>query len=189
MKNILLLTIAILILGCTSDEQNTKATQNKVILLKVDFTTNIFEGGKELTFDEFPSFTISSVYQSPGDFGKINLKYQELDQNIFEGTIVWMGIGERSLPENINSPESFNLNPNPLEMPNLDFFQTVDYSEFQHYPETINYVAIWNAIDNLEVVDEYRNSNPNSQINLFLYTPSVGGGDPEEWDWYVILKN
>jgi len=185
----LLLTIVILLSGCTSEEQNTKATQNKVMLLKVDFTTNIFEGGKELAFGETTNFTISPIYQSPGDLGNITLKYQELDEKIFDGTIIWMGTGKRNYPENINSPESFIINPTPLQIPNLDFFQTVNYSEFPHYPETINYAGIWNAIDNLEVVAQYRNSNPNSQINLFLYTPSVGGGDPEEWDWYVILKN
>jgi len=189
MKNILLLTILILLSGCSSEEQNTKVIQNKVMLLKVDFTSNTFEGGKELIFDESTSFTISSIYQSPGDHGNITLKYQELDEKIFDGAIIWMGTGERSYPENINSPASFNISSTALEIPNLDLFETVDYSEFTHYPETINYAGIWNAIDNLEVVAQYRNSNPNSQINLFLYTPSVGGGNPEEWDWYVILKN
>ena len=49
--------------------------------------------------------------------------------------------------------------------------------------------SIWAAIDNLETVKNYRESNPEVKISLFLYTPSVGIGNPEEWDWFVILKN
>ena len=48
---------------------------------------------------------------------------------------------------------------------------------------------IWNSINNLEVVSDYLDSNPNGKINLFLYTPGVGIGDPAYWDWYVFLKN
>lgn len=190
MKNILLFASALLFFGCSSDDGNNATSQNKVLLLKVDFKTNAFEGGKELLFDETSNnFTISADYQTPADFGSVTLKYQEQDKKIFDGTIVWLGTGERSYPQDITPPSAFNTIPNPLPIPGLDSFKKVQYYQFAYYPETIDYVSIWNAIDNLSLVSEYRNSNPNSKINLFLYTPSVGIGNPEEWDWYVILKN
>ena len=63
------------------------------------------------------------------------------------------------------------------------------YDEFAYYPDTIDYSSIWNSISNLEIVNNYLNTNPNGKINLFLYTPSVGIGNPADWDWYIILKN
>jgi hypothetical protein len=68
-------------------------------------------------------------------------------------------------------------------------FAPVMYDELAYYPDTIAYAQIWNAIDNLEKVSNYRSVNTESNIHLFLYTPSVGDGDPKEWDWFVILKN
>ena len=60
------------ILSCdNNDESEIENQTNKVVLLKVDFLTNIFEGGKELEFSPSSSFTISSTYLSPGDFGNI----------------------------------------------------------------------------------------------------------------------
>ena len=74
-------------------------------------------------------------------------------------------------------------------MPPVSQFEKVMYDEHAFYPAVIDYQAIWSNIDNLVQVQAYRQSNPNAKVNLFLYTPSVGVGNPAEWDWYVILNN
>ena len=169
-------------------EPEIENTTNKVVLLKVDFLTNVFEGGKELNFSPSCSFTISSTFYPPGDFGSVQLFYSELNEMLFDGTIIWMGTGQISYPS-IDTASSFSTTNNSIHIPNTNLFEKVMYDQNAYYPDTISYSGIWNAISNLEIVEEYRNSNPNGKVNLFLYTPSVGDGNPAEWDWFVILKN
>jgi hypothetical protein len=190
MKEIASILFAFLMFSCSSDSEPIVLNEvNKVILLKVDFLTNAFEGGKELEFSTSESFTISSTYNPPGDFGDIQLYYSELDEMIFDGTIIWLGNGAISYPEEIDAAENFSRLDENLELPESSMFETVMYDQFAYYPENIDYSGIWNSIGNLEIVQNYRNSNPQGKINLFLYTPSVGAGEPSEWDWYIYIKN
>ena len=190
MKKIIFILFAVLVFSCDNDSEPVILNEaNKVILLKVDFLTNEFEGGKEFEFSTSESFTISSTYNTPVDFGDIQLYYNELNEKIFDGTIIWAGRGEMSYPTEIDLPESFATIDKNLELPEFSMFKTVMYWEFAYYPETIDYFSIWNSIKNLEVVENYRKSNPRGKINLFLYTPSVGYGNPAEYDWYIYIQN
>ena len=54
---------------------------------------------------------------------------------------------------------------------------------------TYNYNEIWTSVQSLVKVRQYLNSNPNATVKLFLYTPSVGIGNPAEWDWIIVMKN
>lgn len=196
MKKIILLLacVALVPTGCSEDS----ATQpidggfnmaNKVMLLKVDYLTNTFEGAKELEFDDNASFTITSEYNSPGDFGDVSLYYGELNQPLFKGTIVWAGTGHMTFPLSMINPEDMQrLEPN-VPMPPVSDFEKVMYDQYSYYPDVIDHEAIWNSIDDIVEVKQYRQHNPTGKVYLFLYTPSVGYGNPAEWDWYVILKN
>lgn len=189
-KGLLFLLLIGIFFSCDKNDGNeNQETKNTIVLLKVDFLTSVFEGGKELEFSSSSDFTISSNYKAPGDFGDVQLFYDEFNEKLFEGTIIWMGLGERSYPEVIDLPVSFSILTDSLPLPEIDMFENVMYSENAYYPDTIQYSDIWKAISNLEIVLNYRNSNPNEKINLFLYTPSVGIGNPADWNWYVILKN
>lgn len=193
-KEIIYLMLLGLLISCDSDNNSknnnsVKAETNKVALLKVDYLTSVFEGGNEIELSPTTGFTISSTYQAPGDFGSVQLFYEELNEKIFDGTIIWMGTGEVSYPSEINPPSEFPTMNDNLAMPDISMFENVMYSDLAFYPEVINYSAIWDSISNLTLVSNYMIANPNGKINLFLYTPSVGIGDPAEWDWYVILKN
>ncbi|RYJ41261.1 hypothetical protein [Flavobacterium beibuense] len=191
-KSFLLLVFAALLMSCSdtdTDPVNGSPEGNKVLLLKVDLLTNVFEGGKELTFPDNSNFTISTVYHPPGDFGDITLNYDEVNMPIFAGDIIWMGLGEITYPESMDTPQEFDLTQNSVEMPSSSQFALVPYGEFFEYPEVIDYEGIWDAVDNLSLVKQYRVINPQAKVNLFLYTPSVGIGDPADWDWIVILKN
>ncbi|RZJ63673.1 MAG: hypothetical protein EOO45_20585 [Flavobacterium sp.] len=192
-KKFLLFGLIATMISCSDDDAKKSDTidpaANNVLLLKVDYQTNAFEGGKELTFEDAQNFTIEPVYNSPGDFGDITLKYGELDENIFAGTITWMGMGERTYPANLDAVNSFGVADSILPMPALSQFEKVEYGQNGAYPEEINYPAIWAAISDLQKVIAYRASNPDAKISLFLYTPAVGGVDEAAADWYVILKN
>jgi len=45
------------------------------------------------------------------------------------------------------------------------------------------------SVQSLVKVREYLSKNPKTPVKLFLYTPSVGAGNPEDWDWIIFLKN
>jgi len=186
-----ILFFSVMLLSCSDDDTTNQLepTSNKVALLKIDYLTQTFEGGKELTFDASTDFNISYNYYAPGDFGSVELMYEELDETLFDGTIIWMGLGARSYPTSLMSAEDFQTVNEPLAMPSNDMFENVMYSEYAYYPEDLDYSTLWNSIADLSIVEEYRSSNPNATINVFLYTPSVGAGDPADWDYYVILKN
>ena len=193
-KSFLLLVFAALLMSCSdteTDPVNGGSEGNKVLLLKVDLLTNAFEGGKELTFPDNNNFTISVDYNPPGDFGDVTLNYEEVGMPIFAGDITWMGLGEITYPESMDASGEFTTIQNPVSQPNESQFSLVTYEETEAniFFEDIDYDAIWAAVDNLAAVKEFRDSNPDAQVNLFLYTPSVGIGNPEEWDWIVILKN
>jgi hypothetical protein len=165
---------------------------NKVVLLKVDMMTSAFEGGKVLSFEDASTFTISHEYNLPGDFGSIKLKYEELNAPIFDGDIHWMGLGGMNYPEAIDPASSFEVIEDAVAIPDELQRELVLYDEFmpvEDWPYSADYEALWGAVDNLQIVKDYREANPNAKVHFFLYTPSIGVGNPEEWDWFIILKN
>ena len=187
-----ILTFTALILSlisCSNDNDetsNSTTNSNNVLLLKVDYNTNLFEGGKELTFANTTSnMTITNQYVSPGDFGSIKLIYQELNETLFDGTIVWAGLGQMNYPQNL-------LNANQF-----DTVMTTDYvtpsagfvNVFNPDNTTYSYNEVWTSVQSLVKVRQYLYSNPNASVKLFLYTPSVGIGNPAEWDWIIFMKN
>jgi hypothetical protein len=185
MKNIAILVSILLLFGCSKD--NDSKQPNGILLLKVDYMTSVFEGGKELSIStkisSSDTIPISVDYRPPGDFGSIALYYQPTNDMIFSGTIIWVGTGQISYPSEFDSPDKFSKLGYNIEQPDITRYQTIYYS-LSNQP--IEYTNIWNAISNLEIVNDYLSGG--KRIGLFLYTPSVGVGDPNEWDWFVILN-
>ena len=189
-KSILFLAIVGLLFSCDKDDEPQQLEPlNKVVLLQIDYVTNTFEGGKILDFPSAPSFTISTTYNAPGDIGSVQLYYSELNEKIFDGGIIWNGNGERSFPSTMDSPDTFDTIIDGAPLPDTGMFEKVIYGGLDNYPEVIDYPAIWNSINNLNIVSWYRATNPDAKINLFFYQSSIGGGDPADWDWYIIMRN
>lgn len=187
---ILSFTVFILTLISCSKENTRQASSttnsNNVLVLKVDYNTNQFEGGKELTFTDTSSdMSITNQYVAPGDFGSIKFKYQELNEILFDGTIVWAGLGQVNYPQNLLNANQFD------RVMTTDYVTPVSGFENVFNPDNTvyNYNAIWNSVQNLVKVRQYLYSNPNATVKLFLYTPSVGFGNPADWDWYIFMKN
>lgn len=185
-------SIAMVILGVLSlclfsaCQPREEYTNSKLLMLKVDYLTNNFEGGKETIFSVPTStFTITTQYNSPGDFGNIRLIYQELDEIIFDGSIIWMGTGEINIPQNILPANQFNHVLTSDYVSPRGGFENV----FNPNEEDYDYSQIWSSVQGLVKVREYLNSNPNASVKLFLYTPSVGVGNPADWDWIIFIKN
>jgi len=185
-----IITIALLIftlLSCSkSNSDSSPSNQNKVLLLKVDYNTNTFENGKEMSFATLsPTMTITNQYVTPSDFGSLKLSYQEINQTLFDGTIVWNGLGEMTYPQNLLDANQFERVLTTDYVTPSAGFENV----FNPDNTTYDYEPIWTSVQGLVKVRQYLTSNPNATVKIFLYTPSVGIGNPEEWDWIIMLKN
>lgn len=160
--------------------------QEQVAYLQVDYLTTTFEGGTEWTFNAHPTFTIVPNYQPPGDFGNLSLTYQEENATIFDGGIHWMGKGTLQTPSSILPAASFPLTTAVVQPP---AFEEIEYVTYTPDPPASIEQDLWQAIKNLQLVENYLRSNPNGKLHYFLYTPSVGIGDPADWDWVIYLKD
>jgi len=191
MKKSLFILFIFLTIFSSCSEENTPAENNtnepnKVLLLKVDYLTNIFQGGKETTYTENSNtFTISHQIVAPVDFGNIKLKYNEINQIIFDGDIIWMGLGQILYPQNMLAANQFDavLTADVV-------FPTTSFNHILPQPNLgNNYNQVWMAVQNLVKVRQYLISNPTGVVHLYLYTPSVGVGNPADWKWIILMKN
>jgi len=164
-----------------------KDTVNKVLILKLRYLDYSFVGGYELEFPDTNSFTLNTNYYSPGDFGSVNVYYQEFNELLFDGTIIWMGTGQQTFPQTIIDSNNFESIPINYPLPDTNSF--VKLLDDTYNIDVGFHSQLWDAINNLKIVHQYRYNSPNSNINLLKYTPSVGSGNPEDWYWYVFLKN
>ncbi|MFL9845378.1 hypothetical protein [Flavobacterium rhizosphaerae] len=191
-KILTLFLMGLLAVSCNDDEPGISdpnpVTGNKVLMLKVDYQTYAFEEGTQLEFEEATNFTVGVDYHPPGDFGSVALYYSETGQKLFEGGIVWMGLGDMTYPQELNDASAFVTMNGEVSEPE---FEPVNYNEEEAAPmtEDADFTAIWNAVNNLQLVNDYRAANPNATVKVFLYTPSVGVGNPADWDYFVFIKN
>jgi hypothetical protein len=189
----LLLFMAITLIGCDSSEMNSpnetdKKAVNHVLLLQVDYTTNKFEGGTEFNFSKQTNgFTIVNEYKAPGDFGWVKLIYKELNELLFEGTIHWMGTGKMIYPDKLEPANYFESTlTQDVYLPGKGF-ENIQHPNSPDFEEE-DYLNVWLAVQYLVKVREYLDANTDQQIKIFLYTPSVGVGDPLTWKWLIFLN-
>ncbi len=195
MKNLFIpFYILFLIAACTSDSKSivNQPNANKILMLKVDYTTNTFEGGNEFEFDvSTPTFTTNPEYVQPSDIGFIKIFYTELNTLLFDGSIHWNGTGQ------INYPTSFCPSSTFQYVDIENFYQEPIFENIfdaATYPQNVpsppyNYAPIWIKLQALAKVRAYRDNNPNAKVKIFLYQPSVGIGNPATYKWIIIFKN
>lgn len=186
----LLLFLVILLFGCSAenidiDNDIDSDAPNQILMLKVDYTTNAFQGGTILGFSKkSKSFSITNEYAEPCDFGSVALIYKELNQTIFSGTIIWGGLGEMTFPEKLVSPDKFK------SVPTYDFIMPKNGYDDIFNPGNLelDYEKAWGSVQGLVKTREFLTANPNQKAKMFLYTPNVGVGDPKDWYWIIFLK-
>lgn len=188
-RSVLFLLLFSLLVACESADIGKKKNQtNDVLMLKVDYTTNAFEGGKEFDFAHQPdSFTIVHEYKPPSDFGSVKLIYEELDELLFFGEIHWNGLGKMEFPEKLLPPGEFTTVDTEDFISPAGFENVFDPNE--QLGKDYDYQQVWASVQNLVKVRAYLASAPNQRAKIFLYTPSVGAGNPADWDWIIYLRN
>jgi hypothetical protein len=54
--------------------------------------------------------------------------------------------------------------------------------------EDYDYDPVWGAIQGIFEVRQILKANQQQRVKLFLYTPSVGDGNPADWKWIIFLS-
>lgn len=161
---------------------------NKVLLLKVGYTTSFFENGIELLFNvRVDTLPIAREFDPPSDFGSLKFYYPEINKQLFYGTIVWMGTGK------IEYPDPYDW------LPRKEFAEYVTGEAispkngfeniFDVYKGELDYSKAWESVRNLVKVQEYLKLNPEQKVKFFLYGPTEGLFDPAVAKWIFILIN
>lgn len=176
-------------MGCNPEDMNTgKESVNQVLMLQVDYSTLEFEGGIEFHFEQpADGFTVIHEYTPPTDFGKVKLFYAELDELLFEGTIHWMGTGKMIFPEKLVPAHKFSAAVTLDLVTPVNGYENIfnpDNRDFEHE----DYYQVWLNVQYLIKSREYLEANPLQKVKMFLYTPSVGEGDPLTWKWIIYLQ-
>jgi hypothetical protein len=158
----------------------------EVLLLKLNYVDNQFEGGKKLEFAHpAETFSITTVYGSPGDFGWIKLYFSEIDELLFHGEIFWMGCGDIVYPTDWKHPDEFIRTDAANYVFPKNGFENIWNSGFG----TPDYDAVWSQVQNIIEVREILEANPEQTAKFLLYTPSAGVGDINDFKWIILLSD
>jgi hypothetical protein len=156
----------------------------KYVLLQIDYQTLAFEGGKVYdvtgtapTTDALPVFV---TYTPPGDFGDLGI-YSSLDSSqLFFGTIVWDGSGDRTFPAELDPVSAF---PTTDDIP--DILPVIQNLNPQPEPDRIDESELWSAVHHLQIMADAATTE-GARFGWVLYPRSVGIGNPAEWDFYLV---
>ena len=191
MKLTISIIISMFLLAACSDDKkndNVKVSQ-MMMLLKVDYTTNTFQGGAQIELAPYDnlndSIPLQVNYTEPADFGSLSVYYEPSNGLLFDGSIILDSLGQVNYPASFFPAADFTVLDEAMPVIDESTFQLVHY-ELDGTP--IDYAAIWDAVRDLQNVNFYRLSNVNSKIGLFLYTPNTETGDQSEWSWYLIFE-
>lgn len=192
--SVLLLLMGISFVSCDSKDDDwaciMPSPNEQITVLNVDYMTNEFLGGHHIDLPNGNNieFELDFKYNLPGDFGDITFYDKANNQKLFAGTIIWMGKGERTYPEKILPAEGFlHLKKVNVDKPQFIFLWDEEMKEHPLYD--VDSEGIWDSIRTIDKVNCCLMANPSAPIYLYLYRPSVGDGNPNDWYWLVFLRD
>ena len=166
-----------------------------ILIMKVDYQTFLYEGYTTVNVDSVNDFSDTipffSEYFPPGDFGYVKLFYENPNHLLFYGSIVWAGCG------NLNFPTSFmesSAQTTGLPFPGNDRICLIDNTGAQQTLPWITGLVDETMIENVwEPISkqsefQYYYRKTNKKVAMYLYTPSVGGGNPADWDFIIFVE-
>ena len=171
-----------------SDLQETDL-QKHILISKVDYLTFRYKGFYALNVtnklnsgNEIPFL---SQYQSPGDFGYIKLFYQNTDNLLMDGTIIWSGCGHLNFPDNFRAGLPMD---NGLPYPGQSRIAFInDGGHYETVTDERELQYIWQSVSRQKEFQHYY-GNSSKKVAVYLYTPSVGVGDPADAYYLVFTE-
>ena len=171
-----------------SDLQETDLHKH-ILISKVDYLTFRYKGFYALNVtnklnsgNEIPFL---SQYQSPGDFGYIKLFYRNTNNLLMDGSIIWMGCGHLNFPDNFRAGLPMD---NGLPYPGQSRIAFIN--DGGHYETVTNendLQHIWQSVSRQKEFQHYY-GNSSKKVAVYLYTPSVGVGNPADAYYLVFTE-
>lgn len=170
-----------------------------ILIAKVDYMTFEYGGfysmnvtNKQNEGNEIPFL---ADYMSPGDFGYIKLYYRDQSNLLMDGSIIWAGCGELIFPETFVKGNSSNTYvPEYTMKRGLSFpsdrisYIDADGSYVQDVDESDNDLGyIWHTLSAQEEFMSYYEQT-SKKVAVYLYTPSVGVGNPYDAYYMVFVE-
>ena len=171
-----------------SDLQETDL-QKHILISKVDYLTFRYKGFYALTvtnkLNSGTEIPFVSQYQEPGDFGYIKLFYRNTNNLLMDGTIIWSGCGELNFPESFRAGQRLS---NVLPYPGQSRIAFIN--EEGHYTTVSDDTELQRIWHTLSRQKEFRHyfGRTSKKVAVYLYTPSVGVGNPADAYYLVFTE-
>ena len=173
----------------TESDLETADLQKHILISKVDYLTFRYKGfyalnvtNKQNSGDEIP---FVAEYHAPSDFGYVKLFYRNTDNLLMDGTIIWSGCGELSFPDHFRAGLPMD---NGLPYPGQSRFAFInDLGQYETVTDENELKYIWQSVSRQKEFQRYY-GNSSKKVAVYLYTPSVGIGDPADWYYLVFTE-
>ncbi len=163
--------------------------QKHILICKVDYLTFRYKGYYALNVtDKLNSgneIPFMAEYGYPMDFGYIKLYYRNINNLLMDGTIVWNGCGALNFPTSFRAGQQLDKGlkyPGQSHISFIDgsgtYVNVTDDNELQH---------VWQSVSRQkEFKHFYQHSS--KKVAVYLYTPSVGIGNPADAYYFVFTE-
>lgn len=157
-----------------------------ILISKIDYLTFRNRGFYALNvsnkLEEGIEIPFVADYRIPGDFGYIKLYYRNTDNLLLDGTIIWSGCGKLSFPEHFRAGYPLEKG---LPFPGLDRIGFIgNNGEYTSTTDETELRNIWQTLSKQKEFQHYFD-NSTKKVAVYLYTPSVGMGNP--YDFYYLV--
>ncbi len=158
-------------------------------VLALDYLTYEFEEG---ALNYYPacngcdndSLPFDVVFNTPADFGDIAFRYTETGDSLLFGTIIWMGTGELTQPDNFLPAGGFGelsaAAGEPVRKEYFNIYPPLNSAEFDARADTA-----WANVNRLDITWDF--AMKDYRVGFYLYAPRVGVFDPGAAQWIVFL--
>ena len=162
-------------------------------VLQVDYVTRELEGGALRYFAlcdtcDAHGIPLNFSFKYPGDFSWSRFLYEATGDTVFYGTTVWHGRGDREVPSELVSPDSFSqlavAAPNPISIEYYPICEEFIFDCRENW-ERSEADSVWASVRTLDIVEAF--AKRSYRVGLYLYPRTIGGFDPRSADWIVFL--
>lgn len=182
-----LILSSFLLFSCGPDD-TVQEESSDLVLYKIDYTTQAFEGGTTLSLRRIAGGSSSEipleVDKEAADMtidGAIAITYEPTLDQVFRASLSLSGDPQIFFPNFIDA-SSFLVLDTPVALPSGSQIQSIDGDHSQ-----VPIAPIWDAIARLGLTDFMLTED--TRLGLFLYQPSDDPAHSANWDWILMLYN
>ena len=159
----------------TESDLESADLQKNILISKVDYLTfrpkgfyamnvqNPVSTGNEIPF--------VAQYQAPGDFGWFKLFYQNTDNLLAHGSIIWMGCGQLEFPESFRAGQKLDSGlPYPGQS-RIAFINDGGQYCTVNSAREVDLQRIWQTLSKQEEFQHYY-GNSHKKVAVYLYPPA-----------------